>query len=120
LCSLHLTICDDDLSFSNLERLMSPGLRHLRISGSMADDDLDDYLSPNNWIRLMSHCSKQLHSVQLDLSSYFDPSDASGLQKTLNKFRRTTFFRNVAIQSKNFLVTLQGSLRAAREMQSRD
>lgn len=99
------------MSFSNLERLIPADLRHLRVSGSMADDDLDEYLSPANWIRLMSRCSTQLRGVQLDLSSYFDPSDASGLQKTLNKFRRTAFFRDVAIQSKNFLVTLQGSIR---------
>ena len=111
-----MTICDDDLSFSNLEKLISADLRHLRISGSIADDDLDEYLSSGNWIRLMARCSSELQCVQLDLSSYFDPSDPSGLQKTLNKFRRNPLFRDVLIQSKNFLVTLKGSIQPELEM----
>ncbi|CAF1326758.1 unnamed protein product [Rotaria sordida] len=108
LSFIHINICDEDMSFSNLERLISKNVRYLIISGSMADDDLDDYLSSTNWIRLMSHCSNKLYRIKLDISSYFDPSDASGLQKTLSKFRKNPFFRNTIIQSKNFLITIKG------------
>jgi hypothetical protein len=105
---LHINIYDDDMSFSNLERLIPKSIRYIIISGSMADDDLDDYLSSTNWIRLMSHCSNNLQRIKLDISSYFDPSDSSGLQKTLAKFRRNSFFRNTIIQSKNFFITIKG------------
>jgi hypothetical protein len=108
LSFLHINLCDDDMSFSNLERLIPPSVRSLIISGSMADDDFDDYLSSTNWIRLMSHCSNKLDRIKLDISSYFDPSDSSGLQKTLSKFRRNEFFRNTIIQSKNFFITIKG------------
>jgi len=74
----------------------------------MADDDLDDYLSSINWIRLMSNCSNNLQRIKLDLSSYFDPSDLSGLQKILSKFRKNSFFRNTIIHSKNFFITIKG------------
>jgi len=105
---LHINIYDDDMSFSNLERLIPKSIRYIIISGSMADDDLDDYLSSTNWIRLMSHCSNNLQRIKLDISSYFDPSDSLGLQKTLAKFRRNSFFRNTIIQSKNFFITIKG------------
>ena len=108
LLFLHLKIHDDDLSFSNLERLIPKSARYMKISGSMADDDFDDYISSTNWIRLMSHCSNNLQRIKLDLSSYFDPSDPSALQKTLAKFRRNSFFRNTIIQSKNFFITIRG------------
>ncbi len=105
---LHLNIFDDDLSFSNLERLIPKNVHYIKISGSMADDDLDDYISSTNWIRLMSNCSNNLQRIKLDISSYFDSSDSSGLQKTLAKFRRNNFFRNTIIQSKNFFLTIKG------------
>ncbi|CAF1542062.1 unnamed protein product [Rotaria sp. Silwood1] len=108
LSFMHINICDDDMSFSNLERLIPKSIRYLIISGSMADDDLDDYLSSTNWIRLMSFCSNKLNRIKLDISSYFDPSDSAGLQKTLSKFRKNSFFHNTIIQSKNFLITIKG------------
>jgi len=108
LSLIHINICDDDLSFSNLERLIPKTIRYLIINGSMADDDLDDYLSSINWIRLMSNCSNNLQRIKLDLSSYFDPSDLSGLQKILSKFRKNSFFRNTIIHSKNFFITIKG------------
>jgi hypothetical protein len=98
------------MSFSNLERLIPKNVRYIKVSGSMADDDLDDYLSSTNWIRLMSNCSDNLHCIKLDISSYFDPSDSSGLQKTLSKFRKNRFFRHTTIHSKNFLITVKGFL----------
>ncbi|CAF3192159.1 unnamed protein product [Rotaria sp. Silwood2] len=78
----------------------------------MADDDLEDYLSSTNWIRLMSLCSNKLSRIKLDISSYLDPNDSSGLQKTLSKFRKNSFFRNTIIQSKNFLITIKGYIQA--------
>lgn len=112
LTSLHINICDDDMSFSNLERLIPSTIRYLTISGSMADDDLNDYLCSANWIRLMSRCSNELQRIKLDLSSYFDPSDSSGLKKTLSKFRKNSFFRNTTIQSKSFFITIQGYIQS--------
>ena len=111
LCYLHLNIHDDDMSFANLERLIPKSARVVKISGSMADDDFDDYISSNNWIRLMSN---KVQRINLDISSYFDPSDSSGLQKTLANFRRNTFFRHTKIQSKNFFITIQGYIQSDR------
>ncbi len=108
LSFIHINIFDDDISFSNLERLIPKSVRYIIISGSIADEDLDDYLSSTNWIRLMSNCSNNLYRIKLDISSYFDPSDSSGLHKTLAKFRRNYFFRNTIIQSKNFSITIKG------------
>jgi len=108
LSFLHINIFDDDITFSNLERLIPKSVRYIIISGSIADEDFDDYLSSTNWIRLMSNCSKNLYRIKLDISSYFDPSDSSGLHKTLAKFRRNYFFRNTIIQSKNFSITIKG------------
>lgn len=105
LCYLHFNIHDDDMSFENLERLIPKSARVVKISGSMADDDFGDYISSDNWIRLMSN---NLQRINLDISSYFDPSDSSGLQKTLANFRRNEFFRHTKIQSKNFFITIQG------------
>lgn len=96
------------MSFSNLERLIPKSACFIRISGTMADDDFDDYISSDNWIRLMLNCSDKLQCIHLDLSSYFDPSDSSGLQKTLAKFRRNSFFCHTNIQSKNFFITIKG------------
>ena len=96
------------MSFSNLERLIPKSAHSIRISGSMADDDFEDYISSENWLRLMSNCSDHLQRINLDLSSYFDPSDSSGLQKTLAKFRRNPFFRHTTIQSRNFFITIKG------------
>ncbi|CAF1046098.1 unnamed protein product [Adineta ricciae] len=110
LSILHLTIGDDDLSFCNFERLIPKTTRYLTVSGSIADDDFAEYLSSNNWIRLMSNCSSGLQRIKLDLTSYFDPNDSSGLQKTLLKFRKNPFFRHTTIQSKNFFLTLKGFL----------
>ncbi|CAF3261685.1 unnamed protein product [Rotaria sp. Silwood2] len=112
LSFIHINICDDDMSFSNLEKLIPKSVRYLIISGSMADDDLEDYLSSTNWIRLMSLCSNKLSRIKLDISSYLDPNDSSGLQKTLSKFRKNSFFRNTIIQSKNFLITIKGYIQA--------
>jgi hypothetical protein len=106
LSFVHIHICDDDLSFSNLERLIPPNVCYLKVSGSMADDDLQDYLTSTNWIKLMSHCS--VRRIKVDLSSYFDPGDPSGLQKTLFQFRKNSFFRNTIIHSKNFHITIKG------------
>ncbi|CAF3304035.1 unnamed protein product [Rotaria socialis] len=108
LTFIHINICDDDMNFLNLEKLIPRSIRYLIISGSIADDDFEDYLSSSNWIRLISNCSNKLYRIKLDLSSYFDPSDSSGLQKTLSKFRRNLFFRNTIIQSKNFFLTIKG------------
>ncbi|CAF3456680.1 unnamed protein product [Rotaria socialis] len=107
LTFIHINICDDDMNFLNLEKLIPRSIRYLIISGSIADDDFEDYLSSSNWIRLISNCSNKLYRIKLDLSSYFDPSDSSGLQKTLSKFRRNLFFRNTIIQNynKNFMAT---------------
>ncbi|UJR29844.1 hypothetical protein I4U23_017387 [Adineta vaga] len=99
LSFMHVTICDDDMSFCNFERLIPKTLRYLIVSGSIADDDFSEYLSSNNWLRLISNCSSKLQRIQLDLTSYFDPNDASGLQKTLSKFRKNPFFRHTSIQN---------------------
>lgn len=108
LSFIHIKIFDDDMTFSNLERLIPKSVRYLIISGSIADDDFSDYLSPTNWIQLISCCSNKLKCVKLDISSHFDPSDASGLRQTLLKFRKSSFFRHAVIQSKNFLITIKG------------
>lgn len=96
------------MSFINLEKLIPKNIRYIIISGSIADDDLNDYLSSINWIRLISNSSKNLQRIKLDISSYYDPSDSSGLQKTLSKFRKNSFFSNTIIQSKNFFITIKG------------
>lgn len=108
LCYLHLNIHDDDMTFVNLERLIPKSVRRVKITGSMADDDFEDYICSTNWIRLMSKCSNNLQRIYLDISSYYDPSDSSGLQKTLANFRRNAFFRHTKIQSKNFFITIKG------------
>lgn len=108
LSFIHINIFDDDMSFSNFERLIPKNVRYVIISGSIADDDLNDYLSSINWLRLMSNCSTNLQRIKLDISSYFDPGDQSGLQKTLAEFRRNPFFSNTIIQSKNFFLTMKG------------
>ena len=110
-----MKIFDDDLSFCNLERLIGKNIRYLKITGSMADDDLEEYLSSENWIRLISHCSDQFQSIEIDLSSYYDPNDAIGLQKLLKQFRQNTFFRHVKIRSENFFLTIRGFLRQKNE-----
>ncbi|CAF1371428.1 unnamed protein product, partial [Rotaria magnacalcarata] len=39
LTFIHINICDDDMSFLNLEQLIPRSVRYLIISGSIADDD---------------------------------------------------------------------------------
>jgi len=111
LFKIHLKIFDDDLSFKNFERLIGKTLRHLKISGSIADDDLEEYLSSDNWIRLISRCSDRFESIQLDLSSYYDPSDPTGLQKMLIKFRQNDFFQQCKIRSQKYFITIRGFIR---------
>jgi hypothetical protein len=87
-----------------LERLIPKSIRYLIISGSMADDDLDDYLSSINWIRLISNCSNNLQRIKLDLSSYFDPSDSSGLKKHYQNLEKIIFFVIQLFIVKTFLL----------------
>lgn len=110
LFKIHLKIFDDDLSFANLERFIGKNLRLIKISGSIADDDLEDYLSSTNWIRFLSQCSDQFESIQFDFSSYYDPSDPRRLRQFLKKYRENEFFRHVQIKSDNYLITVRGSL----------
>lgn len=110
LSFIHLTINDEDLSFLNLEKLIPKKIRSIKLSGAINDDDLNDYICSTNWIRLISNCSTDLQCIKLDLSSYFDPSDSIGLQKTLLKFRKDPFFRLTKIQSQNFHLTIKGSI----------
>lgn len=116
LSNLRIRIFDDDLSFTNLEHLVPKTLESLSIFGSTADDDLQDYLSSDNWRRLISRSSCQKFRIRLDLSSYFDPGDFLGLQRTLSRFRNDAFFRHVTIRSKQFFVTVQGSIENYRQI----
>ncbi|CAF1052065.1 unnamed protein product [Adineta steineri] len=111
LSFMHINICDDDMSFSNLERLIPKSIRYLILSGSMADDDLNDYLSSTNWIRLISNCSNKLNYIKLNISSYYDPSDSTGLRKLLLDFRNNSFFHNTIIKSQNFFITINGYIK---------
>jgi len=108
LSSIHLKIFDEDLSFSNFEKLIPKSIRCIKLTGLINDDDLNDYICSNNWHRLISNCSNELQSIQFNLSSHFDPNDSVGLQKILSRFRKDSLFRHLNIQSRNFHITIKG------------
>ena len=105
---MHIEICDEDLTFVNLQRLLPDHLHHLSICGTLADDDLQDYLNVSQWKDIFRRSSTQLQRIRLDLSSYFDLDDPHGLQTMLRTFRRERFFRHVNIRSENFAIDLRG------------
>ena len=108
LSSMHIEIWDEDLTFVNLQRLLPDHLRHLSICGSLADDDLQDYLNVSHWREMFHRRPTQLQRIQLDLSSYFDLNDSHGLRTMLRTFRKERFFRHVKIRSDNFAIEMRG------------
>ena len=108
LSSMHIDICDEDLTFVNLQRLLPEHLRYLSIRGSLADDDLQDYLNVSHWREMFHRSATQLQRIQLDLSSYFDLKYPHGLKTMLRTFRKERFFRHANIRSRNFAIEIRG------------